>query len=304
MVSAARSRSCWGQPGQLGEAGSAGQLAGDHPAGGQPADDAGNADGGVAVVVGGHQALAGGLAPVVQFLADPVPQLAQQRVDVLGRRGDAEHPAQQRDVAQVGRDGLGDARVLDLDGDRAAVIQRDRPVHLPDRGGGYRPRIPAGERPFRRRAEFFLHHRRGELRAHRRDAVLKAGQGVPDRGRQAVVDVAGHLADLHHDPLHRPQGAGDVFGGLQGQVFAQQLALLARGREQPRRAGRVAGAAAHGQPERRPGAIKAQPSGPTARQDQGRGTRHHRGEQPDEPHAARPARIRRVIRCRASSTPG
>jgi hypothetical protein len=50
-----------------------------------------------------------------RFLTDPVPQLAQQCVDVLGRRGDA----QQRDVAQVGRDGLGDARVLDLDGDRA-----------------------------------------------------------------------------------------------------------------------------------------------------------------------------------------
>ena len=121
----------------------------------------GDVDGGVAVEIGGHQALAGGLAAVVEFLADPVPQLAQQRVDVLGRRGDAQHPAQQRDVAQVGRDGLGDARVLDLDRDRAAV-QGDRPVHLPDRGGGYRPRIPAGERPFRRRAEFFLHHRRGQ----------------------------------------------------------------------------------------------------------------------------------------------
>ena len=99
-------------------------------------------------------------------------------------------------------------------------------------------------------------------RAHRRDAVLQAGQGVADRGRQAIVDVAGHLADLHHHALHRPQGVGDVFGGLQGQVLAQLLALLARGREQPRRAGRVAGPAARGQPERRPGAIKAQPSGP------------------------------------------
>ena len=127
---------------------------------------------------------------------------------------------------------------------------------------------------------------------------------LADRGRQAVVDVAGHLADLHHDALHRPQGAGDVFGGLQGQVLAQQLALLARGREQPRRAGRVAGPAARGQPERRPGAIKAQPPGPAAQQDQGRGARHRRGEEPDELHAGRAARIRRVIRCRASSTPG
>ena len=105
----------------------------------------------MAVVVGGHQALVAGLAGVVNFLQDPVPQLGQQRVDVLGRRGDAQHPAQQRDVAQVGRDGLGDARVLDLDGDRAAV-EGDRAVHLPDRGRGYGLRIPAGERAFRRRA--------------------------------------------------------------------------------------------------------------------------------------------------------
>ena len=114
----------------------------------------------MAVVIGGQQALVSGLATVVDLLTHPVPQLAEQRVDVLGRCGDAQHPAQQRDVAQVGRDGLGDARVLDLDGDRAAV-ESDRAVHLPDRGGGYRPRIPARERPFRRRAEFFLHHSRG-----------------------------------------------------------------------------------------------------------------------------------------------
>jgi hypothetical protein len=95
-----------------------------------------------------------------------------------------------------------------------------------------------------------------------------------------------------------------VFGGPQGQVLAQPLALLARDREQPRRAGRVAGPAARGQPERRPGAMKAQLSGPTARQDEGRGGRHRRGEEPDALHAGCAARIRRVIRCRASSTPG
>ena len=105
-------------------------------------------------------------------------------------------------------------------------------------------------------------------------------------------------------PFIAPRVRDDVFGGLQGQVLAQLLAPLARGREQPRRAARVAGPAARGQPERRPGAVKAQPSGPAAAQDQGRGARHRRGEEPDELHAGRAARIRRVIRCRASSTPG
>ncbi len=215
---------------------------------------------GMAVVVGGHHALVAGLTAVVELLTDPVPQLAQQRAGVLGRRGDAQHPAQQRDVAQVGRDGLGDARVLDLDGDRAPV-ERDRAVYLPDRGGGYRPRIPAGERAFRRCAEFFLYHRRSERRAHRRDAVLEASQGVADRGRQAVVDVAGHLADLHHHALHRPQGAGDVFGGPQREVLAQHAGAA---RPRPR-------TAAARWP--RSGPRRARPAGASPERDQGAAAR-------------------------------
>ncbi len=63
-------------------------------------------------------------------------------------------------------------------------------------------------------------------------------------------------------PRSAESSAGDVFGGLQGQILSQQLALLARG------------------------------------------ARHRCGEEPDELHAGRAARIRRVIRCRVSSTPG
>jgi len=105
-------------------------------------------------------------------------------------------------------------------------------------------------------------------------------------------------------PFIAPRGRDDVFGGLQGQVLSQLLAPLTRGRGQPRRVARVAGPAARGQPERRPGAVKTKSSGSAAAQDQGCGACHRRGEQPDELHADRAARIRRVIRCRASSTPG
>jgi hypothetical protein len=70
----------------------------------------------MAVVVGGQEALVGGLAAVVQFLHHPVPQLGSSASTSWAGRGDPQHPAQQRDVAQIGRDGLGDARVLDLDG--------------------------------------------------------------------------------------------------------------------------------------------------------------------------------------------
>ena len=53
----------------------------------------GDTDGGMTVVVGGQKPLAGGFAAVVNFFQDPVPHLAQERVGVLGWRGDAQHPA-------------------------------------------------------------------------------------------------------------------------------------------------------------------------------------------------------------------
>jgi hypothetical protein len=72
-------------------------------------------------VVGREDLLADGFAAVVKFPEQPVVQLGQQRVDVLGWRCDAHNPAQQHDVAQVRRHHLGDAGVLHLDGDRPAV---------------------------------------------------------------------------------------------------------------------------------------------------------------------------------------
>ncbi|HEV2258500.1 MAG TPA: hypothetical protein VGS06_35715 [Streptosporangiaceae bacterium] len=204
----------------------------------------------MALVVVGERLLVSGFAAVVEFLGDPLPQLREQRVDVLTRCGDLQHPAQQRDVPQVGRDRLGDARVLDLDRDGAAVVG-DRPVHLPDRGGGNGFGVPGGERPLRRRAQLFGDHPRGQFGGHRRHAVLQPAQGAAGRRRQAVVDVAGHLAELHQHALHRAQGRGDVFGRLQGQVVAQLLPVLTRAGEQPRCVARVPRAAPRGQPQRR-----------------------------------------------------
>ena len=71
----------------------------------------------------------------------------------------------------------------------------------------------------------------GQFRAHRGHAVLKPAQRPPGGGGQAVVDVAGHLAQLHQHALHRAQGGSDVLGGLQGQVVAQRLPVLARAGE-------------------------------------------------------------------------
>jgi len=103
--------------------------------------------------------------------------------------------------------------------------------------------------------------------------------------RDAVVHVAGQLADLHQHALHRAEGVGHVLRGAQGQVVPQLLAVLARRGEQPGRVHRVPGAAPRGEP--------------------------HRGEPAADPQlglvharASCAARIRSVSRWRASSTPG
>ncbi len=99
-------------------------------------------------------------------------------------------------------------------------------------------------------AEFRCDDAGGELGGHRRHAVLQPGQHAAGGRREAVVDVAGELPDLHQDALHGAERVGHVLRGAQRQVVAQLLALLAGGGEQPRRVRRVPGAAAGGEPHR------------------------------------------------------
>ena len=220
----------------------------------------------------GEHLLATGLGAVVELLGDPFPQLREQRGDILARRDDPEQPAQQGDVAEVGLDGLGDARVLHLDRDRAAITG-DRAVHLPDRGSGDGLGIPGRKRPLRRQAQLLGDDLRGQCGAHRAGAVLQAAERAPGGRGQALVDVTGHLAELHQHALHGAQRGGDVFGGLQGQVVAQLFPVLARGGEQPRGVARVPRAAARGQQQCRHPALGAQFRGTGMQHGPGRGRR-------------------------------
>ena len=96
-----------------------------------------------------HRAVVLGLDLVVELVADPLAQLLRQRLDVEARGEALDQRQQHLQVAQVGLDRLGDARVLDLDRDGAAV-ERRRAVDLADRGGG--ERLLARTRRRRRRA--------------------------------------------------------------------------------------------------------------------------------------------------------
>ena len=199
-------------------------------------------------------------------------------------------------------------RVLHLDRNGAAV-PGDRPVHLADRGRRDRLGIPALEQPLRRLAELLLDHPGRQFRAHRRHAVLQPAERPADRRSQPVVHVAGHLAELDHDALHRAERGSHVVGGLHGQVVAQPLPVLAGRHEQPRRAGRVPQAAAHGELGGRQPAVESQPPHPAPHQATPAALTATPAARATEcplavAHARAAARIRRVMRCLASSTPG
>ena len=151
------------------------------------------------------------LLAVVELLAEPLLDLGDELGGVERAERLAQEHADQVGVLQVGGDRLGDARVLHLDGDRpfaAGVRVADHgPMDLADRRRGDRLGIPLEEELLGRTAELLGDHLGGELAAHRRGVGLQLGEGVAHRFGQPVVEVAGHLADLHQRALHAARGA-------------------------------------------------------------------------------------------------
>ena len=114
---------------------------------------------------------------------------------------------------------VGDAGVLHLDGDgplpAGLRIVDHGAMDLADRRRGDRHRIPVQEDLVRRRAELLVDDLGGEVAAHRWGVGSQLGEGLTNRLGQAVVEVAGHLPDLHQRPLHLPEAFGDLFGRAQ-----------------------------------------------------------------------------------------
>ena len=131
------SRSSWGSVADVVEAVAVDPLADEHAPPREAGVHLGHVDEGVAVVGAGEGALVLGLELVVELLEDPLADLAGDRLRVQAggeRLGD---PDEDAGVGQVGLERLGDAGVLDLHGDVAAVVQAGA-VDLADRGGGGR----------------------------------------------------------------------------------------------------------------------------------------------------------------------
>ena len=89
-------------------------------------------------------ALIGGLELVVELFDDPLAQLGQQSLSVDPGSEALEQRHQHLHVAHVGLDRLGNPGVLNLDRHLVAVVGCGA-VDLPDRGGGDRFLVKAGE---------------------------------------------------------------------------------------------------------------------------------------------------------------
>ena len=150
-----------------------------------------------------------GLELVVELVADPRADLLGRGLDVEAGRDPLHQPQDHPEVLHVGPDRGGDARVLDLDRDDAAVVQ-PRPVDLADRGGRDRLLVELGEDLAQRRLELGLDHLAHVGEAHLRRRVAQLAELALELlavllGHEPDVEEAHHLPELHRRALHRPE---------------------------------------------------------------------------------------------------
>ena len=169
---------------------------------------------------------------VVELLGDALAQLAGECAHVEPG-GQALHQRQQQaEVAQVDLDGLGHARVLDLDRDPLALA-RDRAVHLADRGGGERLVLELREVLAQRPAELDSHEllelrprQRRHVVAQRRERALELlALGLGDGGE---LDGREDLADLHRGAPHAPELLHELAREGRGALAGRRLGALGR----------------------------------------------------------------------------
>ena len=164
----------------------------------------------------GERALVVGLGQVVELLGGAVLELLEQRLDVETGRHGCEHLGHARDLVEVAHERFARARVLDLDGDLAAVVPEGL-VHLTDRRCGSRCVVELGEPRAPVVAEGLgqlLVDRRGR---HGRRGVLQFGQrgavGTEHLLRQRNLGDAQRLAELHRAALELAEGLEHLLGG-------------------------------------------------------------------------------------------
>ena len=187
------------------------ELGGEHVAARESIDHVGDPDRRVAPVVVGEEPDVGCFVLVVEFFVDAGAELLDQFDRVEAREDHAEHRGERLGVVHVGCDGVGDAGVLDLHGDIAAVEGAGL-VDLANRCGRDRLCVDVFEQFVQRLPETGFDFAQREIAGHRWGVAAEPRQRFTHRLGHALVEVARHLAELHHPALHVPEGVDDVLG--------------------------------------------------------------------------------------------
>ena len=261
----------------LGQADPSGEFGRQDATGAEFGHDVGNVDEGMASIKVGEQGLILGLEAVVEFLGEPVAELADERAGFEPGEQHSHDAEQEVRVLEVGGDGFVDSGILDLHGDGPSVVGHG-PMHLADRRRCDRHGVPLGEGVGGWSAEFALDDAGRQSRRHRGRVLLQAGEGCTDRLGEPVVEVARHLPELHQGTLHVAERGRDL--GRRGQLELGVEGLLAlRRREDPLRPIHRRG---RPEPSADPGelAVSSPPAGPHRRRRRG-GTPTRAGDHHD-----------------------
>ena len=178
---------------------------------------------------------------VVGLVLELRPKASQQGRHIQGCRHQAGRARQQPEVGHVAGDAVAHARILDLQGQHAAVVSLGA-VHLPDRCCSHRLVAQAAKTPVPAMAVFALEYLGQLRRRHHMGLLAQAAQQFGEMRWQHAAAVHRHqLTDLHHGAAHLRQPLGKPmrvaraqhqlrqFGALAARQLAQALGGGARG---------------------------------------------------------------------------
>jgi len=152
-----------------------------------------------------------GFEAVVEFLSQPGCHLRQDlaRIHRIVEAGmEREDDLQLR---EVGLDRRLHIRILELGGKRPA-IERDRAMHLPERGGGRRLILERGKALAPLRPQLRLHAPAHEAGTHRRRLRLELGELARVLRRKRFGNGGQELRHLHERTLEPAQRRGELRG--------------------------------------------------------------------------------------------
>ncbi len=149
-----------------------------------------------------------GFAFIVELFADARADLAGHLGGVDGRVHAAMDGEQPFELLEVGLHGGLHVRILQLAGQRRAVVG-GRPMHLAERGGRGRMVLEARKPRLPVRPELGHHASLDEGPAHRRRVVLQLGEFLGVFRRQCVGNGRHQLGDLHDRTLQAAEGGGE-----------------------------------------------------------------------------------------------